>query len=219
MIIYHGSNIIVEKPLYGFGKTTNDYGCGFYCTEDPELAKEWACVDENGGFINTYRLDTNGLKVLELNEKNVIEWIAVLLKHREVRFSSPIEKRSAEYLISNFAIYTSEYDVIMGYRADDSYFSYARAFLANTISLQQLAEAMRFGNLGIQIFVQSEKAFKHLAYVEADVVRGQEYYIKRVKRDSEARTAYHRMLEENVPEGIFVRDIIGKEMKLNDLCI
>lgn len=39
MILYHGSNHIIDKPLYGAGKKHNDYGIGFYCTENIELAK------------------------------------------------------------------------------------------------------------------------------------------------------------------------------------
>lgn len=43
MIIYHGSKNIIEKPEFGKGNKKNDYGLGFYCTENVELAKEWAC--------------------------------------------------------------------------------------------------------------------------------------------------------------------------------
>ena len=43
LIIYHGSENIIEVPEYGKGKPYNDYGLGFYCTEYVELAKEWAC--------------------------------------------------------------------------------------------------------------------------------------------------------------------------------
>lgn len=39
MILYHGSDKIIEKPIYGFGKDTNDYGIGFYLTKELELAK------------------------------------------------------------------------------------------------------------------------------------------------------------------------------------
>lgn len=217
MIIYHGSNVTVKKPLYGFGKTTNDYGQGFYCTEDVELAKEWACSDEKGGFVNIYKLDIDGLRILKLDEANVMEWLAILLKHRIVRYSSPVEKRTADYIISNFNIDTSDYDVIMGYRADDSYFSYVRSFLSNTISLQQLAGAMKYGNLGIQVFVQSEKAFERLTFIESNIVYGSEYYSKRMERDFIARESYYKMLEEDVVSGIYARDIIGKEMKLDEL--
>ena len=41
MIIYHGSKDIIEKPEFGKGNQKNDYGLGFYCTENVELAKEW----------------------------------------------------------------------------------------------------------------------------------------------------------------------------------
>ena len=40
-IIYHGSDHIIEKPKFGYGKPYNDYGVGFYCTENPNMAKEW----------------------------------------------------------------------------------------------------------------------------------------------------------------------------------
>ena len=50
LIIYHGSENIIEVPGYGKGKPYNDYGLGFYCTEYIDLAKEWACDDKHGGY-------------------------------------------------------------------------------------------------------------------------------------------------------------------------
>ncbi|MBQ0007004.1 MAG: DUF3990 domain-containing protein, partial [Alistipes sp.] len=38
MDIYHGSPLIIEVPEFGKGNPMNDYGLGFYCTEDIELA-------------------------------------------------------------------------------------------------------------------------------------------------------------------------------------
>ena len=67
IIIYHGSERIIEKPEYGSGKPYNDYGRGFYCTEYIELAKEWACDEKHGGYANKYSLDLHGLNVLDLN--------------------------------------------------------------------------------------------------------------------------------------------------------
>ena len=29
--IYHGSEKIIQKPVFGFGNKYNDYGLGFYC--------------------------------------------------------------------------------------------------------------------------------------------------------------------------------------------
>ena len=42
-ILYHGSEYLIENPQFGKGSLHNDYGRGFYCTENIELAKEWAC--------------------------------------------------------------------------------------------------------------------------------------------------------------------------------
>ncbi len=219
MILYHGSNVIVEKPLYGYGKTTNDYGQGFYCTEDPELAKEWACFDRKGGIINSYSLDTDDLSMLRLDETDVITWVALLIKPRLVRYSSPVEKQTAEYIISHFQIEKSDFDIIKGYRADDSYFSYVRAFLSNTISLEQLSRAMKFGDLGMQIFLNSEKAFDRIHFIEAEIVDGGKYYPLKMKREIKAKEGYYKLLEENVFDGIYVRDIVRKEMKADELRI
>ena len=63
----HGSDHIIEKPVFGEGKSYNDYGRGFYCTEHVELAKEWACATGGDGYANRYQLAMTGLSVLNLN--------------------------------------------------------------------------------------------------------------------------------------------------------
>lgn len=82
--LYHGSENIIDKPLYGKGKSTNDYGKGFYCTENIELAKEWACSNGNDGYANCYELDMHGLNILWLNKPpyTILNWLAVLAAHR-----------------------------------------------------------------------------------------------------------------------------------------
>ena len=134
MIVYHGSPKIVETPTYGIGATDNDYGQGFYCTESIELAKEWACPTVTNGFSNKYELCLEGLKVLNLNAEGytILNWIAILLKHRTFKLRSPISRAAKPYILENFLPDISGYDVIIGYRADDSYFSYAKDFLNNT---------------------------------------------------------------------------------------
>ena len=144
MILYHGSNNIIKQPFLGGGKIYNDYGQGFYCTDKIELAKEWACTEEVSAYVNKYELDIQKLKILDLskNEYSTLNWLALLLKYRKLRITSPIMKRGMEWLIKHFSIDISAYDVIIGYRADDSYFSFARAFINNQISLKQLEYAM-----------------------------------------------------------------------------
>ena len=64
-MLYHGSPSIIKKPIFGFGKPYNDYGLGFYCTEEVELAKEWACPLAKDGFANIYDFDTD--RTISLN--------------------------------------------------------------------------------------------------------------------------------------------------------
>lgn len=67
-------------------------------------------------------------------------------------------------MIDNFGINVNAYDVIIGYRADDSYFDYAESFLNNSITVEQLAKAMKLGKLGEQIVIKSQYAFSCLTY-------------------------------------------------------
>ena len=218
LILYHGSPTILQKPIFGAGKSYNDYGLGFYCTEHIGLAKEWACNEGVDGFANQYELETDGLKILNLSTSNytILNWLAILLENRQVRLSTPIEKRGRDYLLENFKPEYDKYDVIIGYRADDSYFSFARSFLANGISLKQLSYAMSLGKLGEQVVLKSKKAFEALNFLDYTVADNSVYYAKRKVRDEQARKAFQLELEREDADGIFIRDIIKEELKPND---
>lgn len=86
-ILYHGSPDIIQAPVFGKGKSYNDYGKGFYCTEHLELAKEWACTENTDGYVNKYEVDTAGLSVLNLSssEYTILHWLALLMKYRKFR--------------------------------------------------------------------------------------------------------------------------------------
>lgn len=219
IILYHGSNKKIEKPLFGKGKIYNDYGQGFYCTKHIELAKEWSCNEGIDGFVNEYELDTTGLKVLNLSseEYTILHWLTLLVDNRRFRLSTPIMRRGVQWLKDYFLIDISEYDFIIGYRADDSYFSFARAFLNNEISLNQLNYAMRLGKLGEQYVLKSEKAFHQLTFKSVELADNTLYYARRKTRDEEARKAFFIELEKDDINGIFMRDIIREEIKSDDV--
>ena len=221
MILYHGSPEIVEVPVYGKGSDTNDYGRGFYCTESSELAKEWACPTVKDGFANKYEFDISDLKVLYLNKEgyNILNWIAILLKYRVFPKRSPIARQASKYLLEEFLPDISDYDVIWGYRADDSYFSYAKDFLNNTISVNQLAQAMKLGELGEQVVLMTPKAFEKIQFIEYEIADGSIYNQKRMAREDRARKAYlseHGSDFEIGAEDLFVRDIISQKVKNDD---
>lgn len=207
--LYHGSEKVIEVPTYGEGKKTNDFGLGFYCTESEALAKEWAVSSLRDGFCNRYTLDTEYLNMLKLNSPDytILNWIAVLVEHRLFAIKTPVARRAKRYLIDNFGINVNAYDLITGYRADDSYFDYAESFLNNGISVEQLAKAMQLGKLGEQIVLKSKFAFSRIQFEGFDVAEKEEFYVLRKARNEEANRLYFEMLEEE-NDGLFIQDII-----------
>lgn len=217
MTIYHGSEQIVEVPTFGLGRKNNDFGLGFYCTESEELAKEWAVSSIRSGFSNRYTLDTEYLNILNLNSPDytILNWIAVLVEHRLFSIKTPVARRAKRYLIDNFGVNVNAFDLITGYRADDSYFDYAESFLNNGISVEQLARAMRLGKLGEQIVIKSKFAFSLLKYEGFDIAEKEKYYVLRKARDDEANQTYLEMLEEE-SDGLYIQDIMRGGIKNDD---
>ena len=216
--LFHGSSVVVEKPLFACGKPYNDYGQGFYCTEYIDLGKEWACATKNGGFINEYEFDLTGLKVLNLSDEkySILNWLALLMNYRIVNLKNPFQEMACKYLIEHFLPDISGYDVIVGYRADDSYFLFARSFVNNEISLDQLARAMRLGKLGEQYCLKTEKAFSQIHFVKSEVVDAEKYYYLRIDREQKARDEYIDETKSFDIDGIYMRDIIREGMKNDD---
>lgn len=218
--LLHGSDHIIKRPDLSAAKETNDYGKGFYCTLVPDMAREWACKKNVDGFVNEYDFDDEGLRTLNLldGKHTVLNWMALLLKHRVFAINDEIALDARDYIIENFSVDTSGYDVIVGYRADDSYFSYAQSFIHNALPLRSLAKALRLGELGEQTVLVSEKALGRIRFVLAEPVDRETYYPKFIARDTEARASYSKEIKRSMSyrDDIFVIDIIRGGIKNND---
>ena len=217
--LYHGSDHIIEKPIYGFGKAYNDYGLGFYCTESPCLAKEWSVGEKTDGYANIYQLETEGLNFLNLSDPqyNTLHWIALLLRNRIFDIKNDIARAGKDYILQNFALPVEEYDVIEGYRADDSYFSYARSFLNNTISVRRLSEALRLGHLGKQVVLISEKAFDALEFGGYETASAEKYFPLRKERNEKARLQFLSDRSGSVtPDDIYLADLLRGGVSKDD---
>lgn len=220
LIIYHGSQQVVEIPKFGVGKKYNDYGQGFYCTENIELAKEWACPVKKNGYSNKYILHLNGMNIMHLTKGkfNILNWLAILLAHRKFDIASPIGNNAREFIFSHFMPNIADIDVMIGYRADDSYFSFAEDFVNNTISLRDLNLAMQLGTLGEQIVLLSKRSFKQIEFIECEIADYHEYYYKRAERDKGARAFYANQKKNRqlLMDDIFILDIMREDMKYDD---
>ena len=219
IVVYHGSPQIIEKPIFGAGNPNNDYGLGFYCTETVDLAKEWACSAESDGYANKYTLDMEKLSVLSLTngEYNILNWLSVLLENRKFKLNNAIARQAKQYIFDNFSVDYKSYDVIKGYRADDSYFAFAAAFLNNTISVSQLEKAMVLGKLGEQIVVMSEKAFESLTFEEAIPAPKEIFLPKKLARDTSAREEFFKERDKgSILTDKYMLDIIREGWKNDD---
>lgn len=189
-IIYHGSEFIIEKPEYLKGNVHNDYGLGFYCCSKKELAKEWAAKRTGHGYINRYKIRDDRLKILDLTKPpydDILNWIALLMHNREI--SSDLRDnypRELEYLENNYLIDVNKYDIIIGFRADDSYFKFPEAFVRSEITLESLNKIFKAGNLGKQYVLISKRAFTlihFLDYEEAFEDGRKDYYQRKSGAD------------------------------------
>ena len=217
--IYHGSNKIIKSPKYGAGNPHNDYGVGFYCTQSLELAKEWAVSGMQDGYANEYRLDMSDLKLLNLcaGEYSILHWLTILLQNRVFDIQSDFGEEARQYLIQNFDVGYRDYDVMIGYRADDSYFSFAQDFLNNAISLKQLSSAMYLGELGQQVVLKSTKAFGKITFQQAIIAEAAIWNPKKMARDGKARQEYAKNRKAPWKRGeIYMMQILDEEMKADD---
>lgn len=219
MILYHGSKDIIEKPIYGQGKKYNDYGLGFYCTDNIELVKEWGTSFERSGYANRYQIDCTGLKILDLNDDKycILHWLAILLSNREFDTPAGLALEAKEFLKKNFMLDYKKYDIIKGYRADDSYFSFAQDFINGTISYRQLNNAMYLGKLGIQYVLKSKEAFNRIVFDGYEEAEYKEWYAKKMKRDKSARREYFDVERNRRQRGdIYITQILDEEMSPDD---
>lgn len=217
--IYHGSTDIIEQPAFGFGKTYNDYGLGFYCTDSMEMAKEWGVGKDRDGFANCYEIECDNLDILDLNAPDycILHWLCVLLQNREFDAPSALAWEAREYLLTHFSVDYQDRDAIIGYRADDSYFSFAQDFINGTISYRQLNNAMHLGKLGQQFVLKSRRAFERIRFIGSEAAKSSECYASKMLRDKTARREYFSVERNKRQRGdLYITQIMDEEMNAND---
>ncbi len=217
--LWHGSESIIRSPAPDAGGACRDFGRGFYCTVSPVLAREWSAGGHRGGLVSRYELDLSGLAVLNLNEDRwcILHWLAVLLDNREFDIPAVLAAAAKEYLLRTFAVDYGSADLIIGYRADDSRFSFAQDFLNGALSYRQLCIAVQLDSLGQQVVVKSETAFDRISFQGFEAVPCRGWHESRMRRDLALRRGYADMQKEGFRrEDIYITQILREEMKADD---
>lgn len=198
MRLYHGSQSEDVEPTYGLGQDRHDFGRGFYLTDDVELAKEWSVYrpKSNDGWIHAFDLDLEGLRVLDFRKMDVLVWVAELMKHRDAD-DSVAYKRRAPLFVEKFGIWDADHcDVVVGWRANASYFYIVKAFVRGEIDPDCLSELLKLGGFGIQYVVRSPKAYERIRAVPdlRQKVPYATYHESYENRDSAARGKMYELI-------------------------
>lgn len=154
MIVYHGSDAIVEHPDVGHSFRNLDFGKGFYVTTNREQAERWARrkADFTKGVatLNVYSMDTpEGCKVLDFGE-DLEEWIDFVCDCRD---------GGQDY---------RKYDVIIGKVANDKVFRVVDMYHMGVWDKERALKEMRVYPTYDQIaFITQDAIDRLLTFQEA----------------------------------------------------
>ncbi len=224
--IYHGSSLIVEKPSLEFSSNVNDFGRGFYCTQNPDLAREWACGCGKSGYLNKYTLHPAGLDILTIPDSDIgtLTWVALLIQYRKFRINSQLMKDGIDWLDDRFHVNLANYDVVVAPRSDESYFSFVRAFLSGEIALPQLTAALKLDATNKEYVLLSESAVNRLEFESFAPAASSVFYPKRKNRDYKLRKKFVEKVliktkDNSKKPWYYISDIVEQEVTARDLLV
>jgi len=143
-VLFHGSNVIVEKPQILQNGFYKDFGYGFYCTRVEKQAKRCALAKRRNHIVNEYLYDENiKLKVKRFAEMSE-EWLRFVVECR----------RGVKH----------DYDIVEGAMADDTIWDYIEDYMADKISKAAFWELVKFKYPTHQIVFCTEDALRTLEY-------------------------------------------------------
>lgn len=154
MILYHGSNQIVEYPEIRKAKFNKDFYFGFYCTQYEKQAERWAGRYGKKGYINKYEYipDCN-LKNLKF-ENMTEEWL--------------------DFIVACRTGQPHQYDIVEGPMADDTIYNYVQEYIDGKISRAAFWELVKFKYPTHQISFHTISALNTLTFLESEVVYGKQ---------------------------------------------
>jgi TPR repeat protein len=156
MIIYHGSDVIVQKPKILKSNRFLDFGTGFYTTTNKQQAIRWAKKvakrnDTTVFFVSIYEYNEKEahkkLKILEFKEADE-NWLDFVQKNRN-------------------GIRTEAYDIVSGPVADDNVYLSIKLFETGVLNKEETLKRLKIRKLYNQILFHSEESLKYCQYKES----------------------------------------------------
>lgn len=154
MILYHGSNIVVDKPKLVPQNRYLDFGYGFYTTTNKAQAIGFA--------EKVFRRRPEGRKtvsIYELDEQIAFSDCSLL------RFDSPDEAWLDFVSANRSGSYTGpSYDLIYGPVANDDVYTTFNLYTSGVLTKEQTLEALKIKKLFNQLVLTTEKALRYLKF-------------------------------------------------------
>ena len=154
MILYHGSNMIVDKPKLVPQNRYLDFGFGFYTTTNKEQAIGFA--------EKVFRRRGEGCKtvsIYEIDEQKAFSDCSLL------RFDFPDEGWLDFVSANRSGSYSGPgYDLIYGPVADDDVYTTFNLYAAGVLTKEQTLEALKIKKLFNQLVLTTEKALNYLMF-------------------------------------------------------
>jgi hypothetical protein len=154
MILYHGSNILVQQPKLINQVRTLDFGSGFYTTTNKQQAVDFSQkvmlrTKSNTQYVGIYTIDDTKsrkeLNILEFTSPNE-EWLDFVFQNRKNTYTG------------------AEYDLVIGPVANDDVFTTLVLFEDGTLTKEQTLSALKIKELYNQYVFKSNKALSLLVY-------------------------------------------------------
>ena len=213
--IYHGGERIVRTPSFGTGRPYNDFGLGFYCTESPQYAAEWAVRSGRNGFVSAYTIDSDGLRVINLcgSQYNPLHWLGLLFNYREFDLSSDTAYRARDYINKYFSVDHQACDCTIGYRADNRCFMFAQDFLDAKLSYMSFRSAITGDDSNRQFVLKSNRAFDRIIFTGYEPALREASFPVRQSREIKYMKSVKPFIDGN---DFFITDLIEGEIKPYD---
>ncbi len=144
MTLYHGSNVLVEKPQILISGFYKDFGYGFYCTHLERQAQKWALTKKGDSIVSVFNYySDHDMKVLSF-ETMSDEWLDFVINCR----------RGIQH----------DYDIVEGPMADDQIWDYVEDFMEGTITREAFWVLAKFKYPTHQIVFCTQKSLKTIVY-------------------------------------------------------
>ena len=158
MKLYHGSIYKVKHPVIARGRTSTDFGKGFYTTTNFEQAQKWALKKQIAEKENTKAI----VSVYEVDDD-------LLSKYNVKCFEKPDEDWLS-FVVSCRNSITHEYDIVFGAVANDNIYATITLFESGLLTAKETVQRLKINEIFNQISFHSDIAIKELRFVEFIVV-------------------------------------------------